>query len=76
MEAKVACTPLKRSGPASRTQVRLNDLAMITDDVVNAAFPILPGVPNDDAGDPTDFTPEERAMVEGQDRGPGPSSMS
>lgn len=34
---------------------------------VHLSFPILPGVPHD-AGDPADFTPEERAVVEGQDR--------
>lgn len=32
---------------------------------VHLAMPVLPGVPND-AGDPADFTPEERAMAEGQ----------
>lgn len=37
---------------------------------VHLSFPILPGVPND-ADDPAEFTPEERAMVDGQDRGPG-----
>jgi pimeloyl-ACP methyl ester carboxylesterase len=37
---------------------------------VHLSFPILPGVPHD-AGDPADLTPEERAVVEGQDRGPG-----
>jgi pimeloyl-ACP methyl ester carboxylesterase len=36
---------------------------------VHLSFPILPGVPHD-AGDPADFTPEERAAFEGQDRGP------
>ena len=36
---------------------------------VHLSFPVLPGVPND-ADDPADFTPEERAMVEGEkDRG-------
>jgi pimeloyl-ACP methyl ester carboxylesterase len=37
---------------------------------VHLSFPILPGVPHD-AGDPADFTPEERALIEGQDRGQG-----
>jgi len=37
---------------------------------VHLSFPILPGVPHD-AGDAADFTPEERALVEGQDRGQG-----
>ncbi|RDW85458.1 hypothetical protein BP5796_03783 [Coleophoma crateriformis] len=37
---------------------------------VHLSFPILPGVAHD-AGDPADFTPEERTLVEGQDRGPG-----
>ena len=32
---------------------------------VHLTFPVLPGVPND-AGDPNDFTPEERALVEGE----------
>ncbi len=36
---------------------------------VHFSIPILPGVPHD-AGDPADFTPQERAMVEGQDLGP------
>lgn len=36
---------------------------------VHLSMPVLPGVPND-AGDPADFTPEERAMAEGDtDRG-------
>ena len=36
---------------------------------VHLSFPVLPGVAND-AGDPADFTPEERAMAEGdQERG-------
>jgi pimeloyl-ACP methyl ester carboxylesterase len=37
---------------------------------VHLSFPILPGVPHD-AGDPADFTPEERALVKGQVRGQG-----
>ena len=37
---------------------------------VHLSFPVIPGVPHD-AGDPADFTPEERVMVEGQDKGPG-----
>ncbi len=32
---------------------------------VHLTFPVLPGVPND-AGDLNDFSPEERAMVEGE----------
>jgi pimeloyl-ACP methyl ester carboxylesterase len=37
---------------------------------VHLSFPVLPGVAHD-ADDPADFTPEERAMAQGQDRGPG-----
>lgn len=37
---------------------------------VHLSFPILPRVPHD-AADPADFTPEERALVEWQERGPG-----
>jgi len=37
---------------------------------VHLSFPVLPGVPLD-GDDPAEFTPEERAMAEGQDRGPG-----
>lgn len=37
---------------------------------VHLSFPIVPGVPNG-PGDPADFTPEERAMAEDADRGPG-----
>ncbi len=38
---------------------------------VHLSLPVLPGVPHD-AGDPADFTPEERAVFDGQpDRGPG-----
>lgn len=37
---------------------------------VHLSFPVLPGVPHD-AGESADFTPEERALVEGQKRGQG-----
>ncbi len=37
---------------------------------VHLSFPVLPGVPHD-AGDPADLSPEEQAMVAGQDKGPG-----
>jgi hypothetical protein len=37
---------------------------------VHLSFPILLGVPYD-AADLADFTLEERALVEGQERGPG-----
>ncbi|KAF3040400.1 hypothetical protein E8E11_001279 [Didymella keratinophila] len=37
---------------------------------VHLSFPILPGVPLD-AGDPADFTPEERALIGQNIRGPG-----
>lgn len=37
---------------------------------VHLSFPIVPGVPNE-PGDPADVTPEERAMAEKADRGPG-----
>ncbi|PVH99405.1 epocide hydrolase domain-containing protein [Periconia macrospinosa] len=37
---------------------------------VHLSFPILPGVPHD-AGDPTDFTQEEREAIGEQKRGPG-----
>jgi pimeloyl-ACP methyl ester carboxylesterase len=37
---------------------------------VHLSFPILPRVPHD-AGDPADFTPEERALIEGQVRSQG-----
>jgi pimeloyl-ACP methyl ester carboxylesterase len=37
---------------------------------VHLSFPILPGVAHD-AGDPADFTPEERALVEGRNLHPG-----
>ena len=36
---------------------------------VHLSFPILPGAPTD-VDDPADFTPEERAAFEGQDRDP------
>ena len=37
---------------------------------VHLSFPILPGVPHD-AVNPADLAPEERALFEGQQRGPG-----
>ncbi len=37
---------------------------------VYLSLPILPGVPHD-AADPAAFTPEEHALVEGQERDPG-----
>jgi pimeloyl-ACP methyl ester carboxylesterase len=37
---------------------------------VHLSFPILPGVPHE-AVNPADLTAEERAIVKGQDRGPG-----
>ncbi|KAG9234570.1 microsomal epoxide hydrolase [Amylocarpus encephaloides] len=41
---------------------------------VHLSFPILPGVPHD-AADAADFTPDERALVEGQQRGRGPGAF-
>ena len=37
---------------------------------VHMSFPVLPGVPYD-ADDPANFTPEERKLIEGQNRGQG-----
>jgi pimeloyl-ACP methyl ester carboxylesterase len=37
---------------------------------VHLSFPILPGVPHQ-AGDPAEYTQEERKLVKGQERGPG-----
>ena len=38
---------------------------------VHLSFPILPGVRHEDVGDPADFTPEETALLDRRDRGPG-----